>query len=133
MCNIAQHQSKPGGLSAKFYVNRIVQKDKSVLSYYRMAQQYENMPEDQLRQDRADRRATLDKAPGATAEQQFMKEAAAAVNKLQEHLEDKVRAVPPPAEGQEAAALRVLTAKRKVATLATKWATRLQVAAKVIT
>jgi hypothetical protein len=90
------------------------------------------MPEDQLRQDRADRRATLDKAPGATTEQQFVKEAAAAVNELQEHLEDEVRAVPAAAEGQEAATLRVLTAKRKVATLATKWATRLQVAAKVI-
>jgi hypothetical protein len=35
------------------------------------------------------------------------------------------------AEGQERAAMRAVTARRKAAALATKWANRLQVAAKV--
>jgi hypothetical protein len=33
-----------------------------------MAQPYENMPEEQFKQDRAERRSAIDKAPGTTLE-----------------------------------------------------------------
>jgi hypothetical protein len=70
--------------------------------------------------------------PGATSEQAFEKEAAVAMNEIKEYLEDEVRSNPAAAvagaEG-EPAALRAMTAKRKAAALATKWATRLQVVA----
>jgi hypothetical protein len=90
------------------------------------------MAEEQLRQDRAERRSAIEKGPEITAEQCFVKEATAEVNKLREQLEDKVRNTPAAAEGQEQAAQRTVTARRKAAAaLATKWANRLQVAAKV--
>jgi hypothetical protein len=87
-----------------------------------MAQPYENLPEEQLKQDRADKRSTQDRVPGSTPEQLFMKEAAPAINESQEQLEDEARCSPAAAEGQELAALRKIMARRKVARLATKWA-----------
>jgi hypothetical protein len=93
-----------------------------------MAQNFETMPEEQLRQERAERRSVLEKAPATTLEQAFVKEAAVALGEVQEQLEDEVRAgaaAAPGAEGQEQAAKRKMTAQ------VTKWATRLQVAAKV--
>jgi hypothetical protein len=117
-----------------------------------MAQNYENMPEDQLRQERAERRSGLEKAPAATPEQAFLKEAAGALGEIREHLEDEVRAgaaagagaaaagagagaaagaAAQGAEGQEQAGGRYMAAKRKMTAEATKWARRLQVAARV--
>jgi hypothetical protein len=97
-----------------------------------MAQPVEAMAEDQLGQERADRRSGLERMSANTADQQFMKEVAVGVNELQEHLEDQLRAVG--AEGlaaEEPAAVRAVTAKRKAVALATKMATRLRVAARV--
>jgi hypothetical protein len=109
-----------------------------------MAQNFENMPEEQLRQERAERRSGLEKAPAATPEQAFVKEAAVALREVQELLEDEVRAgaaaapgaaaagaAAQGAEGQEQAGARAMAAKRKMTAQVTKWATRLQVAAKV--
>jgi hypothetical protein len=59
-----------------------------------MAQLYEKLPEEQLKQDRAEKRSLLDRVPGATPEQLFMKEAAVAINEIQEQLEDEVRSSP---------------------------------------
>jgi hypothetical protein len=85
-------------------------------------QPYENLPEEQLKQDRAEKRSMLDRVPGSTPEQLFMKEAAVAINEIQEQLEDEERSSPATAEGQEPAALKKIMARRKVARLATKWA-----------
>jgi hypothetical protein len=109
-----------------------------------MARNFETMTEEQLRQERAERRSVLEKAPAATLEQAFIKESAVALGEVQEQLEDEVRtmaaaapgaaapgAAAPGAEGQEQAAARAVAAKRKMTAQVTKWATRLQVAAKV--
>jgi uroporphyrinogen-III decarboxylase len=102
-----------------------------------MARNFENMPEEQLRQEREERRSVLEKAPAATLEQAFVKEVAVALGEVQEQLEDEVRAgaaaapgaaAAQGAEGQEQA--RVMAAKRKMTAQVTKWATRMQVAAK---
>jgi hypothetical protein len=68
-----------------------------------MAQNFENMPEEQLRQERAERRSALEKAPAATPEQAFVKEAAVALREVQEQLEDEVRAGAAAAPGAAAA------------------------------
>jgi hypothetical protein len=57
-----------------------------------MARNFETMPEEQLRQERAERRRVLEKAPAVTLEQAFIKEAAVALGEVQEQLEDEVRA-----------------------------------------
>jgi hypothetical protein len=67
-----------------------------------------------------EKRSMQDRVPGSTPEQLFMKEAAAAINEIQEQLEDEVRISPVAAEGQEPAAGRKIMARRKVARLATK-------------
>ena len=85
-----------------------------------MAQPYEKLPEEQLKQDRAEKRSLLDRVPGSTPEQLFMKEVAVAINEIQEQLEDEVRISPAAAEGQEPAAGRKIMARRKVARLASK-------------
>jgi hypothetical protein len=46
-----------------------------------MAEPYENMAEEQLRQDRAERRSAIEKGPGITAEQGSVKEVTAAVKR----------------------------------------------------
>jgi hypothetical protein len=57
-----------------------------------MAQNFENIPEEQLRQERVERRSVLEKAPAATMEQAFVKEAAVALGEVQDQLEDEVHA-----------------------------------------
>jgi hypothetical protein len=59
-----------------------------------MAQPYEKLPEEQLKQDRAEKRSLLDRVPGSTPQQLCMKEAAVAINEIQEQLEDEVRISP---------------------------------------
>jgi hypothetical protein len=56
-----------------------------------MARNFETMPEEQLRQERAERRS-VEKVPAVTPEQAFIKEAAVALEEVQEQLEDEVRA-----------------------------------------
>jgi hypothetical protein len=69
-----------------------------------MARNFETMPEEQLRQERVERRIVLEKAPAATLEQAFVMEVAVALGEVQEQLEDEVRAGHPAAAAPGAAA-----------------------------
>jgi hypothetical protein len=63
--------------------------------------------------------------------QAFMKEAAVIINELQEFLKDRMWNESQAVAAADPLVLRAAVAKRKTEALATKWAIRLQVAAKV--
>ena len=96
---------------------------------YRMAQPVETMAAEDLQKEREGRRNWLATVMATNAEQVFAKNMVESLFELRELAEDNLLANPAGA-APDAAALRALTARRRLVELATKNANRMQVAAR---